>query len=241
MNVKKILVSGGDGDFAKSLLSIFDRERFELFLVNRGEMDVRDIFQIEKTIEKIKPDYFIHAAALTRPMDIHEKNPEKSILNNIVGTSNVVLACMNKNIKLIYLSTDYVYPGTKGNYSENDPVFPVNEYAWSKLGGECSVMLYENSCILRMAMVKKPFPHNAAIVDSYKSSIFIEDAAKISLELIDKFGIYNVGEKRMSIYEFAKKTIPGVKKLFLKEIKNVKMAKDSSMNIGKINNELKND
>jgi dTDP-4-dehydrorhamnose reductase len=69
----------------------------------------------------------------------HIESPDASIKNNIIGTSNVVLACIEYNIKLIYISTDYVYPCTEGNYSEEDPLLPVNEYAWSKLGGECAV------------------------------------------------------------------------------------------------------
>jgi|2_EtaG_2_1085320.scaffolds.fasta_scaffold55261_1 dTDP-4-dehydrorhamnose reductase len=241
MKVKKILISGGSGEFTKYFCSICNDKDFELFPLQKSEMDVTDISQIESAIEEINPDYFIHAGALTRPMAIHENSPDRSILNNIIGTANVVLSCMKNNIKLIYLSTDHVYQGEKGNYSEEDPVMPVNNYAWSKLGGECSVMLYKNSCILRLAMVKNPFPHDAAIADSYKSSIFINDAAKISLSLIDKCGTYNIGGDKMSIYNFAKKSNPSIKKIFLKDIIGVKMPTDVSMNLEKMRNILKND
>ena len=88
-------------------------------------------------------------------MILHEKNINKSIDLNIIGTANVTKAC-EKNIKLIYFSTNYVYPGTRGNYKETDPIFPVNNYAWSKLGGEASVHLYNNSLILRVSMTEKP-------------------------------------------------------------------------------------
>ena len=77
-------------------------------------------------------------------MSIHEKFIEKSISLNIIGTSNVVIACQKLNIKLIYFSTSYVYPGKKGNYKETDPLLPSNNYAWSKLGGrESAVQLYK--------------------------------------------------------------------------------------------------
>ena len=76
-------------------------------------------------------------------MKIHEKNITKSISTNIIGTANIVNACNKFKIKLIYFSTNYVYPGIKGNYSENDPLLPINNYAISKLGGECSVQLYK--------------------------------------------------------------------------------------------------
>ena len=68
-------------------------------------------------------------------------------------------------IKLIYFSTNYVYPGKKGNYRETDPLLPINSYAWSKLGGECSVKLYKNSLIVRLCMCEKPFIHKAAFDD----------------------------------------------------------------------------
>jgi len=233
MSIKKILISGGEGDFANQLCDLND-SKFIIFSIKKDEMDVTDISQIDKVIEKINPDYFIHAAALTRPMEIHESHPDKSILNNIIGTANVVLSCMKKNIKLIYLSTDHVYPGTNGNYSEEDPVMPINNYAWSKLGGECSVTLYKNSCILRLAMIKYPFPHKSAIVDSYKSSIFINDVAKITFKFLDMTGTYNVGGDKMSIYDFVKKINPDIKKIFLKEIKDVKMPADVSMNLEKM-------
>ena len=71
-----------------------------------------------KNLNKFKPDILIHTAALTRPMIKHIDNPNISIKTNIIGTSNIVLACMEYNIKLIYISTDYVYPCTSGNYSE---------------------------------------------------------------------------------------------------------------------------
>ena len=72
----------------------------------------------------------------------------KSINLNIVGTANLVNVCSKLKIKLIYFSTSYVYPGTKGNYNERDAVLPWNNYAWSKLGGESAVQMYKNSLIL---------------------------------------------------------------------------------------------
>ena len=80
-------------------------------------------------------------------MRVHEKKIEKSINTNIIGTSNIVKICYKYNIKLIYFSTNFVYPGKKGNYKESDPILPVNSYGWSKLGGESAVHLYKNSLI----------------------------------------------------------------------------------------------
>ena len=57
---------------------------------------------------------------------------------NIIGTANITKICKKYNLKLIYFSTGYVYEGKKGNYCENDPVKPFNNYGLSKLAGECA-------------------------------------------------------------------------------------------------------
>ena len=76
-----------------------------------------------KEIKKTKPKIIIHLAGLSRPVQLHESNSTESINLNIIGTSNLVMICKKHNIKIVYFSSNYVYPGTKGNYKETDPVF----------------------------------------------------------------------------------------------------------------------
>ena len=73
----------------------------------------------------IYTDIVIHAGALTRPMVVHQERPHDSIETNIIGSSNVVLGCMKFDMKVIYVSTDYVYEGIDGNYKEDDPLLPI--------------------------------------------------------------------------------------------------------------------
>ena len=164
-------------------------------------------------MKKNKPDIVIHLAGLSRPMKIHENNIPKSIVLNIIGTSNLVRACSELNIKIIYFSTSYVYPGTKGNYKENDPVLPWNNYAWSKLGGECAVQMYNNSLILRVCMTEKPFIHKSAFSNVKINFIFHEDIAKLLFKVINKKGVLNIGGKTETVFNFAKKYNPKVKKI----------------------------
>jgi dTDP-4-dehydrorhamnose reductase len=160
---------------------------------------------IENYLKKNKPKILIHLAGLSRPMSLHEKNIIKSINLNIVGTCNIVIACKKLNIKIIYFSTSYVYPGNKGNYKETDPVLPVNKYAWSKLGGEAAVQMYENSLVVRACMTEKPFVHDKALADVYLNFIFQEEIAKILPKLLKKKGVLNVGGPIQTVYEFARK------------------------------------
>tara|TARA_R110001592_G_scaffold28714_1_gene105001 strand:+ start:165 stop:869 length:705 start_codon:yes stop_codon:yes gene_type:complete len=233
----KILVTGGSGKLAQEILH--NTNTHEIVLLSKDVLNVCYINEIETAIKTHQPDTIIHAGALTRPMIKHIESPNISIQANIIGTSNMVLSCMKYNIKLVYISTDYVYPCTTGNYSETDALFPVNEYAWSKLGGECAVNLYKNSLILRMALCQKPFPHPKALSDIKKSYMYMDDAADIIIKLIDKFGVINVGGDSMSPYEFVKKDNINIEKIYLKNITDVGMGKDSSMDITKMKNLLK--
>ena len=230
--MSKILISGGNGKFAKQLVK-FNTDH-KLFTPSKNEMNVTDIKNIDSFVCKVNPNIFIHAGAMTRPMVIHENDPDKSIINNIIGTSNVVLVCMKYNIKLIYISTDYVYPQVPGSYKETDPVLPHTKYGWSKLGGECAVRLYKNSLILRICMNTKPFPHKKALVDMTKSLIFDDEAAKITLKLLDESGVINVGGESRTVYDFLKETNPDIEPMTLSEVSDVSMPKNSTLNVDKL-------
>ena len=235
--MKKIVITGGTGRFGQILKSI--RTKNKLYFPKRSELDITKLNSIKKYLKKTKPNILIHMAGLSRPMIIHEKNPSLSINLNIIGTSNIVLACAEKNIKLVYFSTSYVYPGIKGNYHEDSGVNPSMNYAKSKLGGECAVSMYKNSLILRICMTEKPFKHSKALYDAKTSFMYQEDLKEILFKIITKKGILNVGGKSQSIYSFAKKDNKKVKKIYLKNIKGLKFPKDSSINTNKLKKIIK--
>ena len=225
---KKIIVTGGDGRFAQVLKK--ENNKLNFFFPSKKKFNILDVDLMKKYIQKIKPKYIIHCAGLSRPMDLHDKDISKSINLNIIGTANVVNLCSEFNIKLIYFSTGYVYEGKKGNYSEKDPVLPINNYAWSKLGGESSVILYKKSLILRIMMCEKPFIHDHAFYDVKTNFMFHDEVAKIIPKILDKKGIINVGGKIQSVFNFAKKTKKNVIKSSGKKI----FPPNPSMNVSKL-------
>ena len=168
-------------------------------------------------------------------MNIHDKFISKSIDINIIGTSNIVKVCSEYNIKLIYFSTGYIYEGKKGNYKEEDPILPINNYAWSKLGGECAVQMYKNSLILRIIMCEKPFIHEYAFKDIKTNFIFHDQVAKIIPKILTRKGILNVGGKIQTVYDFAKKTKKNVKKSSGRKL----FPSNPSMNISKLKKIMK--
>ena len=233
---KRIIVTGGDGRFAKVLKKT--KNNLDIVYPNKNQLNILSLQSLNKYIKKYKPKYLIHCAGLSRPMNIHEKNISKSIDLNIIGTANIVKICEQKKIKLIYFSTAYVYKGTKGNYKENDPILPINNYAWSKLGGECSVKMYKNSLILRIMMCEKPFLHREAFSDVKTNFIFHEDVAKIIPKILNKKGILNVGGITRSVYHFAKKYNKDIKKVSARKKMGKKFPLNISMNISKLKNVL---
>jgi len=230
---KKIVITGGNGRFANKLKNTLKNPNY--FFPSKKELNILNISSIKKYLIKKKAKYLIHCAALSRPMKIHDLEISKSIDTNIIGTANVVKACKELNTKLIYFSTGFVYPGIRGNYKENEAVLPINNYAWSKLGGECAVTMYKKSLILRITMCEKPFMHKKAFYDIEANYIFHDDVIKIIPKILNKNGIINVGGKIQSVYNFAKKNKKNVIKVSGKKVFPPK----PSMNVSKINKIMK--
>ena len=208
----KILVTGSDGRFGKVLKTLKSKNKF--IFRNKKQLNILSSKSIESNLKKFKPNYILHLAALSRPMKIHDKNISKSIDLNIIGTCNIVKTAEKFKIKVIYLSTSYVYPGTKGNYTEEDPVKPWNNYSWSKLGGECAVQMYKNSLIIRLNMTEKPFIHKKAYANVRSNFIFQQDAAKLIFKVLKLKGVINLGGPSQSVYSFAKKYNKKIKKIY---------------------------
>ena len=233
----RIVITGGTGRFGLELKKI--NNKYKLFFPKKSELNILKIDSITKYLKSKKPKYLIHLAGLSRPMEMHEKFLKKSIDLNIIGTSNVTKVCSDLNVKLIYFSTSYVYPGIKGNYKEDSPVLPKNNYSWSKLGGESAVHMYHNSLILRVCMTEKPFVHNEAFYDFITNFIYHEDIAKYLFKLINKKGVINVGGKIQSVYNFVKKYNAKIKKVSAKKILGPEYPLNPSMNINKLKKIIK--
>jgi len=227
----RIVIIGGSGRFGKILSKI--KTKYNTFYPSKKELDIINLNSIKKYLNKKKPKYLILLAGLSRPMKIHEKNLKKSIDLNIIGPANVTKVCSDLKIKLIFFSTSYVYPGTKGNYNEKSPVLPKNNYSWSKLGGESSVQMYKNSLTLRVCMTEKPFIHKKAFGDFITNFIYHEEIAKNLFKLINKKGVINVGGKTQSVYQFAKKYNPKIKKISARKYLGKNYPLIPSMNISK--------
>ena len=131
----RILVTGAEG-----ILGTAIRERLAsgntLYLWGRDEVDVRDRERVFASAKGIEFDSVIHAAAMTA-VDRCETELELAMVTNRDGTRHVAALAQERGATLVYVSTDYIFDGTKeGPYVEDDPPKPINAYGRSKLAGE---------------------------------------------------------------------------------------------------------
>lgn len=147
----KILITGGYGQLGTALQEIIKDE--EILPTDTDTMDITDKEKIKKAFSRFKPDFLIHGAALTN-VDGCEDNPGLAKEINTEGTKNLAEACREHNVKMIYISTDYVFDGTKKEpYLPDDKPNPKSIYGKTKLGGEEAAKTVPSWWILRTAWV----------------------------------------------------------------------------------------
>lgn len=197
----QILLTGGSGVLGTELRRCIPGMLAPL----EDEFDVTNPAQMESYLDDKPIACFVHAAAFISPPLI-DKEPLRALDVNIAGTANVVRLCSRRGLRLVYISTDYVFSGDQGNYREEDPVHPVNKYAWSKLGGECAVRLYDNALIVRTTFGPNVFPYPKAFVDQWTSRECVARIAELIAPAIlsDATGVLHVGGPRKTVYDYAK-------------------------------------
>ena len=222
-----ILYTGAGGLLGRELRKYLPRAHFP----THAEFDVTNFEAMDAFAEALvaaNPSAplrtIVHGAAFTSPPKV-DQDPVKGLDTNIVGTANVVRLAHKYRLKLLYISTDYVFRGDRGNYSEADPVDPVNKYAWSKLGGECAVRMYDDSLIIRTSFGPNDFPYPKAFDDQYTSRESVGVFARKLVGILgsEVKGVLHVGGPRRSVYEYAQSLDPS-KDIGRLSIKNVSFA-----------------
>ncbi|MGH9351672.1 MAG: dTDP-4-dehydrorhamnose reductase [Terriglobia bacterium] len=160
MTALRIAVTGSTGMLGRDLAPILS-ERHHVIPVSRAEADVTERAQVLRALAAVEPEVVIHAAAFTA-VDECERQPETAFRVNGEGTRNVAAACRELQVPLMYLSTDYVFDGSKSDpYAEDDAPNPLSVYGKSKLEGERNVMeLLKHFWIVRVSWLFGPLGKN---------------------------------------------------------------------------------
>ena len=164
----KILITGKNGQLGKSINKIIDeKSNVNLFnndfiFTGREELDLENIESIKSFFRVNEFDIIINCAAYTK-VDEAEKNKKQANLINHLAVKELAKIAYHKNVKLIHISTDFVFNGLKKKpYTENDAKSPLNIYGETKLAGELAIIstMPFNSIIIRTGWVYSEFGNN---------------------------------------------------------------------------------
>jgi len=224
----KILITGSKGQLGKKLADVLSSKN-ELFLTDSNSMNITDIDLVRKIIKEKNPDWIIHGAAYTK-VDKAEEEVDLCRKINSIGTKNIAIVAKEFDVKLIYISTDYVFDGAKNTpYTETDNPNPISVYGLTKYEGEKFVQeICDKYYILRVSWLFGDLPESYAgtnfvetmlklskertelniVNDQIGSPTYTLDLANVISKIIEKnpeFGVYNFsGNVACSWYDFAK-------------------------------------
>ena len=223
----RVLVTGAKGQLGTDVMEQLNANNIEAVGIDREELDIVDKKACEEFFEKANAekriDAVIHCAAYTA-VDKAEDEQELSYNINALGTENIALACKKFDMKLMYISTDYVFNGQgERPWEPDDEREPLNVYGKTKYEGELFVeKLSDKYFIVRIAWVFGIAGHNfiktmlklakerdslTVVDDQIGSPTYTADLSKLLVSMIqtDKYGRYHAtNEGYCSWYEFAK-------------------------------------
>lgn len=202
-----ILLTGGSGLLGSEIV----RLRPDIFHPMSSEFNILD--PNKECLKNV--DLIVHCAAFT-DVDKAEDHKSECYELNVIGTKNI----SSFWIPILYISTNSVFDGFTGNYSENDIPNPVNFYSLTKLLGE--FCLNNKSKIVRTSFRKTPWEYESAYEDRFTSADYVDVTAKEIVKAIEIFdrlpSIIHIGSKRRSFFELAKETRPEVTPMIFKEL-----------------------
>lgn len=218
----KVFVTGASGQLGHDVCLELERRTIPFCAPASKELDITDRGAVLRYMEETRPDAVIHCAAYTK-VDLAEDEPEKCWAVNADGTRNIAEACRKLGSRMLYISTDYVFPGSGDRFYEpTDPVGPENVYGRSKLAGELAVQsMLEQYFIVRISWVFGKNGNNFVktmlrlaetrtelnvVCDQIGSPTYTADLAPLLCDMVqtEKYGIYHAtNEDICSWAEFA--------------------------------------
>lgn len=205
----KVLVTGANGQLGYDIVNELQKQNIECYGATRNDFDLVDFQATEQFIINYMPDVVIHCAAYTA-VDKAEDEQGLCYLVNTFATENIAEICKKINAKMLYISTDYVFDGSKdGFYEVDDTPNPINVYGKTKLLGEQAVQKilnkyfivriswvfgeHGNNFVKTMLKLGKERKELNVVADQYGSPTYTADLAPLLVEMIktDKYGIYH--------------------------------------------------
>jgi len=195
----KVFVTGGSGHLGKVLVNYLQKDH-KVFAPSSKECNILNTYDLLKTIKYFQPDVVIHLAAFVDTFGCEERKID-ALDTNVLGTLNMVEACMYLDCKFIYISSEYVFGGSKGNYTVDDRLDPINVYGKTKAAAEYIVSVLPNHQIIRSPFIRQVYPK--VFTDQYCSRYFLDEVVeKISNNILNNSDkLVHIASERMSLYE----------------------------------------
>ena len=213
----RVLLTGGHGRLGRELVALLNRrEGVELLAPIRALLDVTDAAAFAGVARGFRPDVIVHAAAYTDVAGA-ERDREACWRANVVGTRNAAAAANAAEAVLLHVSTDYVFWGDRGGYTEDDAPGPVrNYYALTKLVAEEAARAAERRLVVRTSFRPRAWPYPEAFTDLYTSQDYVDviapDIALLALHAAEvPYEVVHVATERKSVYELARRRAPDVR------------------------------
>jgi dTDP-4-dehydrorhamnose reductase len=227
------LLTGGSGRLGRELQRLLPG----VAAPDRSELDVLDAAQVSSAVSASKARVVIHAAAFT---DVAAAETERELCwqVNVAGTRNVARAAREAGALLVHVSTDYVFPGSKGGYREDDTIGPaLNHYALTKIVAEEAARCAARCLILRTSFRAGSWPHPVAFSDLFTSQDYLDVLApQLALAVTRArdipYDVLHVAGPRRSALELARLRSPGVGAA-LREAAAVNLPADISLDSGR--------
>lgn len=213
----KVWVTGAGGQVGHALMQALEKKGIDHIGTTHAEADIGDIDRLRSFLSGVT--HIINAAAYAL-VDPAETNRDAAFRANAAGPENLARLAREKGIRLIHISTDYVFDGTsKRPYREEDETNPLNWYAITKKEGETRVLReLPNACVVRVSWVFGGKGRNYAnlvfdllrqrkelkfVVDQIGRPTYVSDFAEVLIALLDQSGIYHfANEGMLSKYDF---------------------------------------
>ena len=217
--MNNIILFGGSGHLGINILKnlkCISPSHNEIDLSRYSDMENHSIFSNVKII--------IHSAGYVDTQGC-EDDPNKCLENNVMSTYNLVKICRTKDIKLVYISSEYVFDGKAHEYYPYSPVCPKNTYGLAKASSELIVRTLSDYLIVRAPFIRtSKFIYPNAFEDQYTVRQYVDKAAKDIVDVIEDgiSGIHHLVGKYQSVYDLAKETNPDVGRIETPEnLKNI--------------------
>jgi len=207
MSGKKYLITGGQGKLGSNI-----KDYIPSVAPKKEQMNILNINQIEDFVKEGGFYAILHLAAVS-DQKLAEKEKFLSYQVNVLGTRSLAEIAKKYNIKLYYISTDYVFPGTKGNYKETNAPNPANWYGFTKCAGELEIKnAIKNYCIIRTSFRPLKWEFPSTYTNVFTSADYVDVIAKEIILCLNYNlnGIIHIGTPTKSFYELAKIRNPNI-------------------------------